>query len=136
MIRIILMLGFGIFLITLAVRSMRANRLKERYALILMLTGLPFIVFAMMPDLILWFEEFLGFGRAALLVFGLAAFTVLVFLKLMSIISVQERKLIRLTQHVALLEEKLHRSSLLPDSSIDTDRSGGDELNVEPSSAE
>jgi hypothetical protein len=106
MIRTIVLLFLGGWLLLMAIRSLRAMRLKERYALIFFFTGLPFVVLAYWPDGIVFLVEKLEIEKPTLLVLGLASFLILMLSKLLAVISVQERKITALTQMVAILMEK------------------------------
>ena len=52
MIRSLILLLYGGTLLFLALRSLRAQRLKERYVVVLILTGLPFLALAVWPNAI------------------------------------------------------------------------------------
>lgn len=106
MIRTIALLALGGMLLLMALRSLRAMRLKERYALILFFTGLPFVVLAYWPDGIVFLEKHLEIEKPTLMVLVLATFVILMLFKLLAVVSVQERKITALTQMVAILSEK------------------------------
>lgn len=106
MFRSLLLVGFGSFLLLMAVRSLRGHRLKEGYALLFFLLGIPFLVLAIMPNLIVWIEKVTQIEKATVMVFGLGAFTILLIAKLLAIVSVQERKITVLAQRVAMLSER------------------------------
>jgi hypothetical protein len=103
MIRTIILVGYGLLLLTLSLRSLRAQRLKERYVLLFTLTGLPFLVLAMWPDGIVFLSDVLEIEKPTLLVLALAAFLILIIFELFSIVSVQERRITSLAQHVGIL---------------------------------
>src|SRR5215469_8857045 len=54
------LLMFGGLLLLLAVRRLRTYRLKERYALLFLLIGLPFVGLAFWPDGVGWMARQLG----------------------------------------------------------------------------
>ena len=109
MIRTAILLGYGILVIGLALRSLRAQRLKERYVLLFVLIGLPFLVLAVWPDGIVWLSELLGMEKHTTMVLCLAGFLILVIFELLSIVSVQERRIAALAQHVGILDEEHRR---------------------------
>lgn len=106
MIRTIFLLTLGCMLLLMAVRSLRAMRLKERYALIFFFTGLPFVILAYWPDGIVFLVETLEIEKPTLMVLALAVFLILMLFKLLAVVSVQDRKITALTQTVAILMEK------------------------------
>lgn len=106
MIRTIILAVFGVTLFMLAVRSLRAQRLKERYVLLFLAVSAPFLVFAAWPDGVVWLTNKLDIEKPTVLVLGLAAFVILMLFELLSIISVQERKIAALAQVVGLLTEQ------------------------------
>jgi hypothetical protein len=106
MIRSVLLLAIGAMFLLWAVRSLRAMRLKERYALLLMFTGLPFIVLSIWPQGIELASMWLQIEHPTVITLALGLFLLIVVFKLMSIISVQDRRISALAQHVAILMEK------------------------------
>ncbi len=106
MIRSIILLSIGAMFFLWAVRSLRAMRLKERYALLLMFTGLPFIVLSIWPRGIELASMWLQIEHPTVITLALGLFLLIVVFKLMSIISVQDRRISALAQHVAILMEK------------------------------
>lgn len=103
--RTILLLGIGLIITLLALRSLRAGRLKERYVLLFVGTGIPFLVFALWPDLIVWAERVFQIEKATLLVLCVATYFILTTFALLSIVSVQDRRITNLGQQVAILAE-------------------------------
>lgn len=102
--RTAILLLFGLALLALAIRSLRGQRLKERYALLMAGTGLPFLVLAFWPDGIVWLSELLDIEKAATMVLCLGVFTLLMIFKLLTVVSVQERQIVSLTQMLSILE--------------------------------
>lgn len=119
MIRTIVLLGFGMLLLGMSIRSLRRLRMQERYMILFFVTGLPFLILAVWPDGIVWMSQQLQIEKPTLMVFALAAFTILLLLKLFSIISVQQRQITALAQNVAMLQEEL-RANAPKDASTDT----------------
>jgi len=106
MIRSVILVLFAGLVCLLALRSLRAQRLKERYVLMFIAVSGPFLVLALWPDGIVWFSDLLKIEKATVLVLVLAAFMILIIFELLSIVSVQERKIAALAQVVGLLTEK------------------------------
>lgn len=106
LIRPIILLAFGGLLLFLAVRSLRAQRLKERYVLLFLAVGAPFLLLALWPDGIVWLSRTLSIEKPTVMVLALAMFLILMIFELLSIVSVQERKISTLSQMVGLLMEK------------------------------
>ena len=93
----------------LALRSLRAGRLKERFVLLFVLTGVPFLVFALWPDLIVLAVDTLEIEKPTLLILCVATYFILTTFSLLSIVSVQDRKIATLGQQLAILwEERLN----------------------------
>lgn len=120
MIRTIILLTYGLGLIFLALRSLRAQRLRERYVLLFVGIGLPFLILSLWPDGIVWLSTTLRIEKATLLVLLVAGFLILVVFELLSIVSVHERKIATLTQLTAILVEQseavrtMHGSAAAP----------------------
>ena len=101
---IVLVLGATILL--MAIRSLRAGRLKERYALIFVLTGLPFLVLALWRDGVGYIAQWLDIDYRTLALLGVTTFFMLMIFKLLSIVSVQERRITTLAQNMSILMQK------------------------------
>jgi len=106
MIRTAILIIFGGGLLLLSLRSLRAMRLKERYVLLFASVGLPFLALAIWPDGILWVADALQMEKATFMILCLGVFTILLLLKLLSVVSVQERQIAALTQIVGILSEE------------------------------
>lgn len=104
--RNLIVLTLGAAILLMAVRSLRAGRLKERYALIFVLTGLPFLVLALWRDGVGFVAERIGIDYRTLALIGVTTFFMLMTIKLLSIVSVQERRITTLAQHVSILMQK------------------------------
>jgi hypothetical protein len=109
MIRTIVLLGFGLLLVIMSLRSLRQLRMQERWMLLFLVTGLPFLILAAWPDGIVWLSNQMNMEKPTLMVFCLGAFTILLLLKLFSIISVQQRQITTLAQTVGMLQQKLQK---------------------------
>ncbi len=109
--RNLIVLVMGATLLLMAVRSLRAGRLKERYALIFVLTGLPFLLLALWRDGVGYIASLLDIDYRTLALIGVTTFFMLMIFKLLSIVSVQERRITTLAQNMSLL---LHKQGLDP----------------------
>jgi hypothetical protein len=110
-IRTVILLTIAVLLIWMTLRSLRAQRLKERYVLLFLITGLPFLILGCWPDGILWLSNKLEIEKPTLMILGVATYFVLTTFELLSIVSVQERKIDTLGQLVGImLEERRHKS--------------------------
>lgn len=108
-VRTLLLLGIAALITGLALRSLRAGRLKERYVLLFVATGVPFLVFALWPDLIVWAETTFEIEKATLLILCVATYFILTTFALLSIVSVQDRKIANLGQIVAVMQAEATR---------------------------
>ncbi len=105
-IRNLIVLAIGATILFMAVRSLRADRLKERYAIIFVLTGLPFLILALWRDAVGYLANFLQIDYRTLALIAVTIFFMLMIFKLLSIVSVQERRITTLAQHVSILMHK------------------------------
>src|SRR4051812_48741374 len=101
---ILLVLGGSLF--TLAVLRLRQYRLKERYALVFLLLGLPFVVLAAWPNAVEHVSRVLGIQYQTVALIGVTAFMLLSVFELLTIVSVQDQKISELAQLVGILMEK------------------------------
>lgn len=104
-------------LLLMGVRSLRAQRLKERYALLFVLLAFPFLGLAVWPDAVALIAQKLNIQYHTVLLLCVTTFFLLLSFKLLSIVSVQERKIAELAQDVALLSERQRESAGAPRSS-------------------
>ena len=102
----LIMLAIGTLLLLLSIRSLYANRLKERYALLFLFLGLPFIGLAVWPDAVGHGARRLGIEYPTVILLATTTFFLLINFKLLSIASVQERRITALAQIVGLLTKK------------------------------
>lgn len=106
MIARIILICFGTTVLLVAVRRMRAYRLKERHMILFTLMGLPFLVLAIWPAGVGWVALRLGVEYHTVSVLCIAAFLILMVFELLTIVSLQERKIATLAQIVGILMEK------------------------------
>jgi len=119
--RNLIVLAIGATILFMALRSLRAGRLKERYALIFVLTGLPFLLLALWRDGVGYLADLLDIDYRTLALIGVTTFFMLMIFKLLSIVSVQERRITTLAQQVSILMQKQGLTEL-PDDPADTTR--------------
>ena len=120
-IRNLIVLAIGATILLMAVRSLRAGRLKERYALIFVLTGIPFLALALWRDAVGYLADFLQIDYRTLALIAVTVFFMLMIFKLLSIVSVQERRITTLAQHVSILMQKQGITNL-PDDPMDNEK--------------
>lgn len=101
-----ILLGFGLLLLLLAIRRLRRYRLKERYALLFLLLGLPFLVLAVWPDAIATIAAALHIQYFTVMLLAISTFLILTTFELLTIVSQQDRRISTLAQMVAILQEK------------------------------
>ena len=109
--RTLILMGVGLTILTLTLRSLRKQRLNERYVLLFVLTGLPLIFVAIWPDAVVFLERVLVIEKATMLTLGVAIYFLLTTFALLSIVSVQERRIQTLAQMVAMMREERGRNA-------------------------
>ena len=72
--RSLFLVTFGGILLLLAVRRLRTYKLKERYALLFVLIGLPFVGLAFWPNAVGWMAEKLKIQYTTLALIGVSVF--------------------------------------------------------------
>jgi hypothetical protein len=102
----LILLTAGGSLLLLTVRRLSQYKLKERYALIFLFTGLPFLVLAMFPDAMGKLAVWISIDYRTLTLLFISAFLLLMVFELLSIVSQQDRKITTLAQMVGILMEK------------------------------
>ena len=103
----LILLAIGNMLLLMAIRSLRAQRLKERHALLFVAVGVPFLGLAIWPDAVGWVAARLGIEYQTVLLLAVTTFFLVVNFNLLSIVSVQERRIACLAQMVAVMAQKL-----------------------------
>ena len=99
-------MAFGLILLLLAVRRLRTYKLKERYALLFVLIGLPFLGLAFWPNGVGWLAQQLQMQYITLALICVSVFFFLIVFELLSIVSVQDQKITALAQLVGILMER------------------------------
>ena len=100
------LLAIGGSLLLLAVLRLRKYKLKERYTILLLLIGTPFLLLAVRPDTVGWLAKRLDIQYPTFALICVSAFLFLIVFELLSIVSVQDQKITALAQLVAILMEK------------------------------
>jgi hypothetical protein len=103
--RTVILLTFGATLLWLAVRRLRQFKLKERYTLLFLLLGLPFLILAVWPRGIEHLSRLTAIGESTVMLLCVSVFLILTVLELLTIVSVQDRKITTLAQMVGILME-------------------------------
>ena len=103
----IILLIFGASVLTLAFRRLRAYRLKERHMLLFVLTGLPFFVLGdLAPTASAGSLEFSRSITPTVSLLCVTAFFIVMIFELLTIVSLQDRKIATLAQIVGIMMEK------------------------------
>lgn len=105
-VRSVILAVLGGTLLLLAIRRLRRYRLKERYALLFVLSGMPFLVLAIWPGAILLLGRLLHMEYFTVMLLCVSTFLILMVFELLSIVSQQDQKIATLAQMVGILMEK------------------------------
>jgi hypothetical protein len=111
LLRSLILIAFGGLILLLTVRRLSQYKLKERYALIFLFTGLPFLILAFLPDAMGKLAEWIQIDYRTLMLLGISAFLLLMVFELLSIVSQQDRKITTLAQMVGILMEKREKQA-------------------------
>lgn len=84
-------------------RRLSRYRLKERYTLVFLFIGMPFVALALWPDAIGYLSDKLGIQYHTLIILFVTAFFALSTMELLTIVSIQDRKIANLAQIVGIL---------------------------------
>ena len=103
----LILLAIGNTLLLMAIRSLRVQRLNERHALLFGAVGVPFLALAVWPDAIGWLSGRLGIEYQTVLLLAVTTFFLVMNFTLLSIVSIQERRITSLAQMVAIMAQKL-----------------------------
>jgi hypothetical protein len=96
---ILLIFGFTVLLV--AVRRLRVYSLKERHALIFLFLGVPFLVLAVWQDAIGWLAARMGIAYQTVSLMCVAAFLLVMVFELLTVVSLQDRKISTLARSSA-----------------------------------
>src|ERR1700760_4855616 len=105
MIRSLILILFGGTLLLLAVRRLKQFKLKERYTLLFLMLGLPFLLLAVWPRGVELLAHATHIAEATVMLFGVSVFLIMIVFELLTIVSVQDRKITTLAQMVGILME-------------------------------
>src|SRR5512133_3236191 len=122
----IILMGFGVTVLLVAIHRLRKYRLKERYALMLILVGTPFLVLAVWQNTVGRIAEFLGIQYTTFSLLCVTAFLFVMIFELLTFVSVQEQKINTLSQMVGLLWEKQARRGQEHEEEAERDEVGAD----------
>jgi hypothetical protein len=101
--RSLILVIFGGSLLLLAVRRLKQFKLKERYTLLFLLLGLPFLALAVWPKGIEYLASATHIAESTLMLLCVSVFLILIVFELLTIVSVQDRKITTLAQLVGIL---------------------------------
>lgn len=96
---------FGGSLLLLAIVRLRRFKLKERYTLLFMLLGVPFVLLAVWPSFIEYLARVSHIQEQTIMLLCVCIFLIFVVFELLSIVSVLDRKITTLAQMVGILME-------------------------------
>ncbi|HSV15062.1 MAG TPA: DUF2304 domain-containing protein [Tepidisphaeraceae bacterium] len=96
---------FGGSLLLLAIRRLKQFKLKERFTLLFMLLGLPFMVLAVWPNGVEYLARISGIEQKTVMLLCVSIFLILIIFELLTIVSVMEQKITTLAQMVGILME-------------------------------
>lgn len=107
--RIFLFICIAVYFVIIGI-LLKKRSLGLRYALLWIVCGVGMLVFAIFPEIVFKASALVGISNPVNAIFFLfAVFTIIMLLSLTSIVSKMSEKNLRLTQALALLEERVHR---------------------------
>ena len=100
----------AILFILIVIDLVKKNKLIEKYSILWMIFSVVVLVFAIVPEFTIELADFVGIVYAPALLF-LAGILFLLFyvLYLTKVISKQEARIVKLTQEIAILKEKVEK---------------------------
>lgn len=109
--RLILVLGVGLVLFyALLIKMLSGHTLILKYTILWMACAFILVLFLIFPGIVVWISNTLGISNPVNAVFLMfAAVALVILLSLTSIVSQLSSRERRLTQSVALLEERVRR---------------------------
>jgi hypothetical protein len=105
-IKSLILIAFGLTMFVIALSRLRRYRLKERYALLFIFLGTPFLVLAIWPAAVGKLSEVLHIQYNTVSLLCVTAFLLLMVFELLTIVSIQDRKINTLSQIVGILMQK------------------------------
>ncbi len=106
LLKAIILAGFGVTVLLVALRRLVRYKLKERYALQMIIVGTPFLLLAVWQDAFCRLAEILGIQYITFSLLCVTIFLFVMIFELLTIVSVQEQKINTLSQMMGLLMEK------------------------------
>ena len=113
--RSIILVAFGGLLLFLAIRRLRQQRLKERYVLLFLAAGLPFLVLAAWPVVLVEVSKLLNMNHGTVQLMAVAGFLIIIVLELLCIVTVQGNRISVLAQQVGILTAEMKSIQDEPD---------------------
>ena len=104
-------LVIAVVVVVFVVELIRRRKLREEYAMLWISASVALLVFAAVPQLVMWAADLLGVYYITLMVLLSFCFLSLVIVHLSVAVSRASDDLRKLAQRTALLEEELHRCS-------------------------
>ncbi|MCQ2478634.1 MAG: DUF2304 domain-containing protein [Clostridia bacterium] len=102
-----LLIGIAIYLIIILV-LLRKKRLSLKYSLLWIFTGLVFFILVLFPQIVSFLAKLFGVISPVNAVFVcLIFFILLILISLTSIVSLQQKRIKSLIQHLSLLQKQL-----------------------------
>src|SRR5438874_10774043 len=105
MIRSLILVIFGGSLLLLAIRRLKQFKLKERFTLLFLLLGLPFMALAIWPNGVELLARASGIEQKTVMLLSVSIFLILIIFELLTIVSVMDQKITTLAQMVGILME-------------------------------
>ncbi|MDP4180103.1 MAG: DUF2304 domain-containing protein [Bacillota bacterium] len=108
----ILSIIFSVAFLALVIELVRKNKLSEKYSLLWILFGLTILLLSVSPFFIERISSLINikYAPSVLFIFGLL-FLIVYSLQITIVVSQQSKKIIRLTQEITIIKEKLESSS-------------------------
>lgn len=103
----IFMAVVSLFLLFITLEALRRNRLKERYALLWIGTGLVLLVFGIQPDVIGWLVSVTGMHYTTAIMLVVFGFLLLIAFHVSLVLSTQEDDRREFAQRLALLQKRI-----------------------------
>jgi small-conductance mechanosensitive channel len=122
----IILLIFAATVFAVALRRLRMYRLKERHMLLFTFVGLPFLILAIWPKAVGWIGLQLQIDYHTVSMLCVVAFLILMIFELLTIVSLQDRKISTLAQLVGIMMEKQGMSEQTHPAGDSTSQPDGD----------
>ncbi|KNY27377.1 DUF2304 domain-containing protein [Pseudobacteroides cellulosolvens] len=108
---------FSVIFLVIVVELVRKNKLSDKYSLLWILFGLTILLLSISPVFIEKISALINikYAPSVLFVFGLL-FLIVYSLQITIVLSNQSKKIIRLTQEITLIKEKLEVEGKVRDS--------------------